>query len=243
MSYILDALKKLETEKELKARGSGMINIAGELLKNGPAPPRERRNWPLILVLVLLTSLIIFGATFLLLHGGKGKGKRRHTVPPPVVVPTPSAAVSVPVPKPSAPVPMPTATPPAAAPPHHAVPLPAKAPAAAKTPPAPRHPPVAKPAASATRVAKKRSNAPMKPAKPAAVSLVAAPADIKVSGIAWQDHRSSSRAVVNGFLLREGDTVSGARVVEIFQNRVRFSSAAGTFEVSLMANGLPGPAK
>jgi general secretion pathway protein B len=75
------------------------------------------------------------------------------------------------------------------------------------------------------------------------VSLVSAPADIKVSGIAWQDQRTASRVVVNGFLLREGDTVSRARIVEIFQNRVRFSSAAGTFEVYLVATGLPGPPK
>ena len=73
MSYILDALKKLETEKERKARGAGMVNIAGELFKNGPAPPKAHRNWPLILGLVLLASLLTFGATFMFLHGGKGK--------------------------------------------------------------------------------------------------------------------------------------------------------------------------
>jgi hypothetical protein len=39
MSYILDALKKLETDKERKARGAGMVNIAGELLKTRPGSP------------------------------------------------------------------------------------------------------------------------------------------------------------------------------------------------------------
>lgn len=245
MSYILDALKKLETEKERKARAGGMINIAGELLKNGPAPPRERRNWPMVLGLVLLASLLTFGATFLFLHGGKGK--RHHVVSAPVMAPPPAPAVSaspalppaIPAPKPSVPVSQPA--PAATAPPHHAAPLPAKAPEAAKAPAAPRNPRAVKPAQPATPTAGEPP--PAEPARPAAVSLVAAPADIKVSGIAWQDHRAASRVVVNGFLLREGDTVSGARVVEIFQNRVRFSSAAGTFEVYLVATGLPGPPK
>ena len=239
MSYILDALKKLESEKERKARGGGMINIAGELLKNGPAPPKERRNWPLVLGLVLLASLITFGATFLFLHGGQGKKRRHHAVSSPVAVPPPVASIPVPAPKPPMPAPP---GPPAVASPRQAAPLPVPKPVVVKTSPVPRHPRVVKPARPAT-VAKKSAKAPVEPAKAAAASLVTAPADIKVSGIAWQDHRAASRAVVNGFLLREGDTVSGARIVEIFQNRIRFSSAAGTFEVYLVANGVPGPAK
>jgi general secretion pathway protein B len=44
-----------------------------------------------------------------------------------------------------------------------------------------------------------------------------------VTGVAWQDERGSRRAVVNGLLLGEGAEVSGARIVEIRPDRVRFS--------------------
>jgi len=244
MSYILDALKKLETEKERKARGGGMVNIAGELFKDGPAPHKERHNWPVVLGLVLLASLVTFGATFLLLRDGKGE---RHRVSAPPALPVPSrAAPTVPTPTiPPAPVPKPPVSgqlpgPPAVAAPRHAVATPAPVAKARQAPSATRHPPVAKPAPPSVPAA---GGGHAEPSRPVAVSLVPAPADIKVSGIAWQEHRAASRVVVNGFLLREGDAVSGARIVEIFQNRVRFNSAAGTFEVYLVATGVPGPPK
>jgi len=244
MSYILDALKKLEAEKERKARGGGMINIAGELFKNAPAPQTERRNWPVILGLVLLASLVTFGATFLLLHEGKGN---RHVVSAPLAPPVPSRVAPAIPPPPASPPPALKPGPPAVIPPHHSVVIPGqiqkvhKVGKAAKTPSATLRRRVAKPASSSAPAAKKAAH--VEPSRPTAVSLVPAPADIKVSGIAWQDRRAASRTVVNGFLVREGDSVSGARVVEIFQNRVRLSSAAGTFEVYLVAAGAPGPPK
>jgi hypothetical protein len=219
-----------------------MVNIAGELFKNGPAPPKAHRNWPLILGLVLLASLLTFGATFMLLRGGKEK---RYSAFVPLAPPAPTVSTSSPLHLPihlPIPIPIPVTKPPVATAPRHAAPLPARAPKAGKAPSAPRQPQVVRSVIPAAAPASDES-APDEPARPAALSLVSAPADIKVSGIAWQDHRAASRVVVNGFLLREGDTVSGARIVEIFQNRVRFSSAAGTFEVYLVATGLPGPPK
>ncbi|GAC1466137.1 MAG: hypothetical protein PVSMB11_01550 [Desulfuromonadaceae bacterium] len=62
-----------------------------------------------------------------------------------------------------------------------------------------------------------------------------APADIKLSGIAWQDERRARRAVVNGFLLKEGAVVSGAKIIDIQADRVRFSSSTGLFEIKLDA--------
>ena len=220
MSYILDALKKLEAEKERKARGTGMVNIAGELFKNGPATPKACRNWPLILGLALLASLLTFGATFLFLHEGEGKKHGISLRSAPAVAPSP------------------VIKPPVAAVPLHAAPLQALAPNTGKAPSAPRLPRVVRPVQPAAAPgADERAQA--EPARPVNVTLVPAPADIKVSGIAWQDQRAASRVVVNGFLLREGDKVSGARIVEIFQNRVLFSADAGTFEVYLVATGLP----
>lgn len=56
--------------------------------------------------------------------------------------------------------------------------------------------------------------------------------NITISGIAWQDERSLRRAVINGSLVGEGAEISGARVVEIRENRVRFSRDGQIFEVT-----------
>jgi general secretion pathway protein B len=63
-----------------------------------------------------------------------------------------------------------------------------------------------------------------------------APADLKVTGIAWQDERPARRAVVNGALAGEGAVVSGARVVEIRQDQVRFSRDGQTFSVQITSS-------
>jgi len=56
--------------------------------------------------------------------------------------------------------------------------------------------------------------------------------DIEISGIAWQEERALRRAVINGALMGEGAEVSGARVVEIRENLVRFNRGGRTFEVN-----------
>jgi general secretion pathway protein B len=73
-----------------------------------------------------------------------------------------------------------------------------------------------------------------------AITTVPAPADIIVTGIAWQDERAARRAVINGFLLQEGKVVSGATILEIHQDRVKFKSTAGIFDVRMDAAALPG---
>jgi general secretion pathway protein B len=73
--------------------------------------------------------------------------------------------------------------------------------------------------------------------------MIAAPADIKLSGIAWQDDRPARRAVVNGFLMQEGGVVSGARITDIFQDRVRFSLSGKSFEIPLISSGTPAAEK
>ena len=68
--------------------------------------------------------------------------------------------------------------------------------------------------------------------------VMAAPADIKLSGIAWQDERRARRAVVNGFLMQEGGVVSGAKITDIYQDRVRFSLSGKAFEIPLVSSGI-----
>jgi general secretion pathway protein B len=55
--------------------------------------------------------------------------------------------------------------------------------------------------------------------------------EITVSGIAWQDERYLRRAVINGALVGEGAEILGAKVIEIRENRVRFSRGGETFEI------------
>ncbi len=64
-------------------------------------------------------------------------------------------------------------------------------------------------------------------------TLSGAASDLKVSGIAWQDDRADRRAVVNGALLGEGAVVEGAKIVRIFQDRIRFSRSGETFEITV----------
>jgi len=62
-----------------------------------------------------------------------------------------------------------------------------------------------------------------------------APADISITGIAWQDERSLRRAVINGTLVGEGAEVAGARVLEIREDRVRLSRGGQVFEAAFSA--------
>lgn len=59
----------------------------------------------------------------------------------------------------------------------------------------------------------------------------AAPSDITISGIAFQDERRLRRAVINGILVGEGEEVAGARVVEIKEHKVRMSRGGKLFDV------------
>jgi type II secretory pathway component PulC len=54
-----------------------------------------------------------------------------------------------------------------------------------------------------------------------------------VSGIAFQDDRAVRFAIVNDVALGEGETIQGAVVEEIFEDRVRFARNGTAFEVAL----------
>jgi len=79
-----------------------------------------------------------------------------------------------------------------------------------------------------------RPSAPVENLPEASVSAAGgAFPELKVGGIAWQESRRDRRAVVNGVLAGEGGTVAGARIVEIFPDRVRFSLAGQTMDLSI----------
>jgi general secretion pathway protein B len=54
-----------------------------------------------------------------------------------------------------------------------------------------------------------------------------------VSGIVWQEERSARRAFVNGIIAAEGSVIDGAKVVEIYPARIRFSRGGRSFDVSI----------
>ncbi|MBW4054305.1 MAG: hypothetical protein HIU83_02670 [Proteobacteria bacterium] len=225
MSYILDALKKIEHEKNKKALPGGKINITGDLFKELKQSPPRAGIWKIV-VLVVVASLVTCAGTWYLLRGDSKKNTAvtRPVAPPTVAVVKPAKvpAIQLPAQIQSTSVTVPHATPPA--------PVPVRT--------------VNKRAeiipdddtfVRKGRRSKKQINVGSAPLPQQAATLVPAPADIKLSGIAWQEARTARRAVINGFLLKEGDIVSGARITDIQENVVRFSSAAGAFEIKLGA--------
>jgi general secretion pathway protein B len=240
MSYILDALKKLEHEKIKKSRENGMVNISGALFENERPKPTGTAGWKIALV-VTVAMLVTFAGTWQFLKSGKVRGNtsqhfaapttparitRIETAPVPVVtepvspvatVPNIAAKVqTIPRPSPSTPV-QPKKT---------EVPLQTVAPAE-------------DPAEIFTQQELRKRLKDRKGQASSAAPSIAAPADIKLSGIAYQDERRARRAVVNGFLMQEGGVVSGAVITDIFQDRVRFTLAGGSFELSLVSSGGP----
>ena len=241
MSYILDALKKLEQDKTRKYRTTGKINISGELFANDHVRPAEGRRLKTI-VLVSVAILATFVVTWFLL---KGSGKRSRVATEAIVVlPVPGSSSPAIIPAP--PTAPPQSTPPltqmpaAVASPKTMIPVPVSAvsPQVALSPP-----PDEDEDGRRSRRRKTVVAVPTHSSTVARLNQVQAPADIKVSGIAWQDERSARRAVVNGFLLREGAFISGAKITEILQDRVKFSLSGSVFEVSLISAGITGGSK
>lgn len=272
MSYILDALKKMEQEKNLKAAPKEKINLSGALLKDDMRPGGKNKTGRKLVGVVLIALVAVSGIAWYFL--GKTP-KVAVTVAPqqqavnPLPTPQPQQNQAVPSPPPQ-PTPVPEAAnvPPAQAvspAPQEARPSPPASPGASSLPPAapvavkrPAAVPVSSEESDEEEARPKRRNrgsrsigAPSAQVTQTATSAasvaptVAAPANIKVSGIAWQDTRSARRAVINDLLMKEGNEVSGAKIIEIKQDRVRFSLSGGTFEVPLLssATAAPGAAK
>jgi general secretion pathway protein B len=243
MSYILDALKKLEHDKSRKSRRDGTINISGALFEQERHKPSGPVVWKIALV-VTVAVLVTFGATWLLLRPAKGRVKpdpRPATQVSPAPATPQATAGSVPLP------PVPPAVPVQQTP---AAVSSAPAQVSPVRPPAPPSKPqkAVVQAAPANedddegRESRRRPDGRKGQSLPAD-QVTAAPADIKLSGIAWQEERRARRAVVNGFLMQEGGVVSGARITDIFQDRVRFSLSGNSFEIPLVSSTVPAAGK
>ncbi|HEX9022686.1 MAG TPA: general secretion pathway protein GspB [Geobacteraceae bacterium] len=243
MSSILEALKKLEEEKA--TRLSGAEHIAGKVVRSGRRA-RQRPGWWLPAGMAC-AALIAAAATYIF-TGGFFAANRQLTPPAAPASPQKTVAVSPAVPPQAAQIvavppaasvqaPQSVATPPVgtASPPH----VPAVA-ARNRAPALSPHPAVVRPKPLVNSAAQQQAGPKVaeRPAPPqAAQPSLPAPAPsrpkLTVTGIGWQKDNGDRLAVVNGRAVSEGTVIEGAKVEEIFPDRVKFSVGEQTFEISL----------
>lgn len=216
MSLILDALKKLDRERA--AGNAGSRDLSAEILKAGDSP-RHSGLVPLVITLGV-TACVAALVTFVAV-GGPGPRKGGPS-------PAPSAAPVQTLP--AAPAPAPSA--PAATAGRHAqaptAPAPPEAAAATKQPG--REAGDIDPAAKG-RASERQDNSKKAPAR-SGESAAARPA-VKISGIVWQEQRSECKAMINGRVAREGETVDGMKILEIHPTRVKLSYDGKSFNAGM----------
>lgn len=199
MSYILDALKKADTERERHAvPGLHAQADAGV----GTAERRGGMPWRWLALAVI--GVVLAAALFAWIDLGGDE------------VPAPAATAPMPAPAPTpAPAPQP------AAPPQAAAPAPMPAPPPAVTPPPP---PIQEPIAHIAPPPAAAAAPPKAPASSAEARLpsrnelppelrAALPA-LQVSGAVYAPQASGRMLFVNGLVLREGDAVADGLTVE-----------------------------
>ena len=218
MSLILDALKKLDREKV--AKGGGKMDITAELLKAGDHP-RNSSVLPLVFTLAITASLAAV-VTYLIFGGsGARTGDSRSAVPAATVqtqqvtaAPLPPVAVAA-IDKPPVTPGVSTVAPPAVV--SEAVP-PSKTKKSSE--------PAAKGKATAGVETRGQGVAPHDEG-PATMPA------LKVSGIIWQEVPSERKAVINGMVVREGESVAGVKVLEIYPTHVVVSSRGKSLKIKM----------
>jgi general secretion pathway protein B len=251
MSLILDALRKMEQDRNSR-RGSG-LDIRPEVLRYRAASRKRPRSWlPWAVGVVLLTCGV--GAGFLL-KGNHATSVSGEIAPAPL--PPNAADSTAPVATITPTVPVAPIVPVAPAAPVATVPVGPAAPALTEVAPTPRPASIARPQAVPVSSMPPVRSAPLRrpvvaapaarPEEPVGKSRVkaarreepgvaqGAPADIAITGIAWQDERSLRRAVINGTLVGEGAEIAGAHVIEIREDKVRLSRGGQVFDAAFSA--------
>lgn len=235
MSSILKALQKLEQDKA--ARQTREPDISGAITRSSQRRKSQPR-WlvPTVMLLVATISILVTYAVM------GGFGSSRQTPAPPAIADIPQErpqAASQPLLAPQAPVSPPETAAPSRLPTAHAPRLP-RAPS--------ERPgktgaiiPVPAPNQVAPVLSVEPQTAAPLPTPAQAPHAVTAeqpatapkPPTLRVSGIAWQKDSTSRLAVINGSSVTEGSMVEGARVEEIFPDRVRLSFKGSTFEIQM----------
>ena len=221
MSLILDALKKLDREKI--ERIEEKVDVTAGILKAGDSAQR-RSVLPLVSALAITASLaavatyLIFGAS-----GPRTVDSRSAAPAAPVAqVQNQQAAVAPVPPATAAAIDRPPVSPgaPPAAPPIEV----------SEAMPPGKTKKVAEPAA------KGRASAGVESPRKAAAAPEGQSGPLptlKISGIVWQEMPSDRKAVINGRVAREGDTVEGVKVLEIYPTFVSVSFQGKSFKVKM----------
>jgi general secretion pathway protein B len=221
MSFILDALKKLEQEKA--ARRNGEINISHEIVRDThQLRRRARRSVPLSALLAAFGLVLLLGATGAFFWHKQDAGGGEKDLAAGSSQTLPAAAKTVEVSQSVLPQ----------------VPSVQQDQTRLVKAPAPAPPPVA-PKRQMQNMVRPVTESPLRSdfndrsVQSSEEDSGSGGAGIKVSGVAWQDSPSARRAVVNGQLVKEGAQVDGATVEEILPTRVRFSSGGRRFTLSI----------
>lgn len=221
MSSILEALKKLEDEKAARLIGAG--NIAGKVVKSGHRV-KEQPRWllPLAMAVVAIVAIV---ATYI-----ATLTKYRHEHSAVSMQPETVSTNQQPVPTKSQQISVPSVSPGS---------LPSISSPVVRTEPIPPSPPIkvekqaSPPINSLPRLPESESGQMEKPSDLPQLAVPSAPPQLKVAGIAWQKGNAERMAIVNGKPVTEGAVVEGAKVEEIFPDRVRFSYDEKTFDIPL----------
>jgi general secretion pathway protein B len=217
MSLILDALKKLDREKV--AKGGGKMDITAELLKAGDYP-RNSSVLPLVFTLAITASLAAV-VTYLIFGGSGPRAVDSRSVVPAATVQTQQVTAAPLPPMPAAVTdkpPVPLGASPAAPP--------AVVSEAVQTVTKKGGDPTTKTRGTAS------VETPRKATAPSDEGPVTMPA-LKVSGIIWQEVPSERKAVINGTVAREGESVAGVKVLEIYPTHVVVSSRGKSFKLKM----------
>ena len=209
MSLILDALKKLDREKAAKSGGNG--DITAEILKAGDTP-RRGGILPLLFTLAITASVAVV-ITYMAVSGSHPRTGDTLTTAPAAPAPNPTVPKGI--------AERGSISTEASQAPHSAVTGAVRPDKAKKA-----HEVTAKghPSVGAVTPTKRT-------ARPEQGSVN--PPVLKVSGIIWQDVPSERKAVINGTVTREGDSVEGVKVLEIYPTYVVVSSKGKSFKVKM----------
>ena len=231
MSYILDALKRADTERERERGATPGLHTRHQVPEGNPGTPHTKRNIGLALggALLLVLMALFFWVTRAP-DDVPDASPVASALPPPAPAPAP-APLPVPVP-----VPLPAPAVLAEAPKAKALPVPAAA--AAKPLAAPDAKPVSQTAAPVAAPASAAATAPApapKPA-PAAVPLLAdLPQDLRsqipkitITGSVYSDSPAQRLLLVNNLVLPQGSQIGPELTLEEIQPRSSVFSFKGT---------------
>src|SRR5512133_2937628 len=97
MSYILDALKKLENEQSQKLPGNGMPRISGVLFENMRPAPTRMLGWKIAFA-VIFAVVVTFIVTWHYLQSDKNQSASEPQLTTPAFQPPPAKIESTPLP-------------------------------------------------------------------------------------------------------------------------------------------------